>query len=315
MFSSVVLPNGTLNDQKLYKREGIYKGMNGREVERFFLTPNESYIFKPLTNDVQMGKEAWIQDHILVNFPDFYPKILASSNSLVPEKNWLIFEDLGNLNHRFTPDLALAVTKWMIWWHQYPIKNLLHQPLHGLKPSIHEIISQIILNRTKTMAYTKILGLDASFMQSIYDLLETHSFHGALVFSHGDLHLGNYAFVGEHVMILDWENAHLNLPYWDLYHVIDLAHPLFEKQMSLELRNNILEYYFKQLNPHASLAELYSFKKNYYLFSVAFSLWMLLLIQKDLENMDGKWTKEQLEREMSETMSALLQCGGELLKE
>ena len=62
-----------------------------------------------------------------------------------------------------------------------------------------------------------------------------------LVLSHGDLHLGNYAAVNGQVKVLDWEHAHLNSRYWDLYHVIDLSHPIFPKEMTTNIRERLLE--------------------------------------------------------------------------
>ena len=54
---NIVLENGQLNDKVILKREPLYTGTNGKVIERFFITPTESFIFKPLTNDEQIGKE------------------------------------------------------------------------------------------------------------------------------------------------------------------------------------------------------------------------------------------------------------------
>src|ERR1700730_16170210 len=95
----IVLKNGTLNEEVIIKREPLYRGMNGKVIERFFITPAESYIFKPLTNDSQAGKEIWVQENILTAFPPVYPKIIASSSGEAAEDNWIIYEDLGKLKH------------------------------------------------------------------------------------------------------------------------------------------------------------------------------------------------------------------------
>src|SRR4051812_7310168 len=92
---NIVQANGTLNKRLIVKREILHKGMNGRFVERFYLTPTLSYIFKPLTNNRQLGKEVWVHEHILPLFPAIFPKIISYSISENTELNWMILEDLG----------------------------------------------------------------------------------------------------------------------------------------------------------------------------------------------------------------------------
>lgn len=57
LFTNIVTVNGTLNDRYILRRENLYQGSNGRFVERFFIDETKSYIFKPLTNNTQLGKE------------------------------------------------------------------------------------------------------------------------------------------------------------------------------------------------------------------------------------------------------------------
>lgn len=312
MLSSLVLQNGLLDDQKIWKKETIYQGTNGKSVERFYLSPKKSYIFKPLTNETQIGKEAWIQENILIDFPDIYPKILAKSQNEDPSRSWLILEDIGSLQHVFNEESVRAVIKWMAWWHQYPTEGLVSFPLMGHKPSINTIIAEIQLKKEKVFKLTRSLAIQHSLIEKIYENLQMNLFSNQLVLSHGDLHLGNYGLVENQIYILDWEHAHLNLPFWDLYHMLDLAHPDFPRTMSHDARNYFLDYYLKIRNDSGSHLDVHSFKRNYHLFSSAFSIWMLLLIQNDLEKNEGKWTVEQLQRELSETIITIIQCGEEL---
>ena len=54
--SELVKPDGTLNEAAIADRETLYTGMNGQRVERLYLVTGERVIFKPLTNDSQLGE-------------------------------------------------------------------------------------------------------------------------------------------------------------------------------------------------------------------------------------------------------------------
>ena len=66
------------------KGKKFIRGLNGKYVERFYMNAEESYIFKPLTNKEQLGKEIWAYEQVLSFFPDIYPKIIASSSTSDP---------------------------------------------------------------------------------------------------------------------------------------------------------------------------------------------------------------------------------------
>ncbi|MEH7121409.1 phosphotransferase [Neobacillus vireti] len=299
--ADIVFENGELNDDLILKREPLYKGMNGRFVERFFLTPTTSFIFKPLTNNGQLGKEVWIHQHILPRFPPIYPKIISYKISKQPEGNWMIFEDLGVLTHVFDEKSVLELIKWVAWWHSLPVEDFLDVPAAGLKPQIADIITEVRSFRNVLPG----LGLERTSIDRVYSLLEKGHFSARQVLSHGDLHIGNFSIVDNVLKILDWEHAHLNLPYWDLYHLMDMSHPLFPKITDTGLRQKVLEEYISQV--HFEM-DGRAFMKEYYLFSAVFSIWMIALIQKDLQASERKWPEEQLKRQLQETLLSLRQC-------
>ena len=299
--ADIVFENGVLNDDLILKREPLYKGMNGRFVERFFLTPTKSFIFKPLTNNGQLGKEVWIHQHILPRFPPIYPKIISCKISEQPEDNWMIFEDLGVLTHVFDEKSVLELIKWVAWWHSLPVEEFLDVPAAGLKPQIADIITDVRSFRNVLID----LGLEKTSIDRVYSLLEKGDFSARQVLSHGDLHIGNFSIVDNELKILDWEHTHLNLPYWDLYHLIDMSHPLFPKKVEPGLRLQVLEEYIGRV--HFEM-DGRSFIKEYYLFSAIFSIWMIVLIQKDLQASERKWPEEQLKRQLQETLLSLRQC-------
>lgn len=308
----IVHENGRLNEELILKKEILYRGMNGRFVERFFLSEKESFIFKPLTNNDQLGKEAWVHQQVLRLFPAIFPKILSSSESEDPERSWMILEDLGRLSHEFNEETVLEVVKWVAWWHSLPIEQLGKVPLKGLKPQIAEIMSEIRLKKEEFFALLPSLGIEEKLMQQIYSMLDWVEISEKLVLSHGDLHVGNYAIVGDRMVVLDWEHAHLNTPCWDLYHLLDMSHPLFPREVSSELREQVLNVYLERVELELDGE---AFIKEYYLFAAAFSIWMILLIQKDLGNNGGKWSAEQLNAQLRETVMSLKQCAEELVVE
>ncbi|MGG1398875.1 phosphotransferase [Bacillus salipaludis] len=297
--NNLVLLNGTLNREKIYKSETLYQGMNGKFVERFYLSPTESYIFKPLTNNGQLGKEVWVYEKVLPSFPEIYPKLLAYSVAEELDGNWMIFEDLGSLHHDFQEDTVLEVVRLMAGWHSLSVEGMVGLPVTGLKPSMEHILLEL----TEKRVFVQDLGIE-----EIFPLLDGVNFSKRLVLSHGDLHIGNIASAGEKVVVLDWEHTHLDAPYWDLYHLLDLAHPIFPKQVPHSFRELALKTYCE----HAGIADE-AFIREYYLFSAAFSSWMLLLIRSDLDSGQKKWPREQLEAQLAETVTTLRDCIGALL--
>jgi thiamine kinase-like enzyme len=307
---NIVRANGTLNDEKILKKEILYKGMNGKYVERFFLSPTKSYVFKPLTNNDQLGKEVWVNEHILSSFPNIYPKMVSySANHQDLEQNWAIFEDLGQLTHVFNEETVFGVTKLIAWWHSLPTEKWENVPLKGPKPHFQDIVSEVILKKDNFIKLLPLLGIEEKVILYLFTRLEQSEFSKKMVLSHGDLHLGNYAVANNRMVVLDWEHTHLNMPYWDLYHVIDMSHPIFPKQITSEFREQILKIYLDQINHTVNGEE---FIQEYHLFSAVFSIWMIMLILKDLKSNDGKWSKEQLENQLNETVSSLKQCANSL---
>lgn len=305
MLRSCVLTDGTLDDKKILKREVLYEGMNGKYVERFYLAPDKSYIFKPLTNEEQKGKESWVYEHILKDFPPFYPKLLAYSN-LSNDQNWGIYEDLGAISHVFTEELSIQVAKYIAWWHDYPIEQLRTSSLTGPKPKINSMIQQVILNREKLTSLLSSYHLSMKLLPSIYQQLENITFSSPYVLSHGDLHLGNYGYAKGRIVIIDWEHTHLNLPYWDLFHLLDISHPIFPKVITKDIRNNTLYSYLDERKISTEKRKI--FLNEYYLFSVIFSMWMLLLIKSDLEQITTKWSRNQLLNQLDQSIKSVIQC-------
>lgn len=303
-----MLPSGELNENKILKSEVLYRGMNGKEVVRFYISPTQSYIFKPLTNTSQIGKEIWIYEHVLCHFPPFYPKVLCRSHGKRKGHNWIIFEDIGSLQHVYNEELVLNVTKLMACWHNFPVEKVNNTSLKGPKPPIEEILLEIRNRKKEVITLLTEQQIPGNIIEKLAKMVEDVTFTKEIVFSHGDLHLGNYARSSNKVYVLDWEHAHLNSRFWDLYHLIDMSHPLFPKIMSPSFREKILDYYLEQCMEVDERQEERAFKREYYFFSAIFSIWMLLLIQSDFNSNNSNWPKHTLKKQLDETISCLQQC-------
>ncbi|WP_110930025.1 hypothetical protein [Paenibacillus bouchesdurhonensis] len=115
-----VSKSGELDDRYIWRKEQLYRGMNGKFVERFYIPSGQSYIFKPVTHEGSRDREAWVYEHILSAFPPIYPQLLGCSTPGQGEAGWSIFEDLGALSHRFDVKHALFIAKQVAWWHSLP---------------------------------------------------------------------------------------------------------------------------------------------------------------------------------------------------
>lgn len=309
-----ILRNGQLNNSIILKSETLDSITKGRTIERVYITNTESFIFKRFINDEQGGKEIWIEKNILTSFPDFYPKIIASSFSKNQNNGWIAYTDLGPITHEYTKDILQDVTNQLVWWHSLPVSVWMNAPLSGLKPKMEEIKKELLKSKDKIGQSLLICNIPKRNISVLFSLLEKWEFSKELVLSHGDLHPGNFGTSQNKLVILDWEYAHLNSRHWDIYHLIDLSHPLYPKTVTSKLRNQILDEYYDRACSLGLKIQKERFKTEYFLFSATFSSWMMLLIQKDLKRNDNRWTKDALMNQLRETSICIVQCTEELLK-
>ncbi len=308
---SWVTPEGRLNDQYITSRERLYKGMNGRYVERFTVSTGESYIFKPLTNPAQHGRERWMYERVMSGLPPIYPQLIAASDlTIAPAQSWMIYEDLGQLVHDSQEATMLGAAAHMAAWHALPVTDWSELPHVGQKPSIHTMLDELQMHRQFTDERLSRLDmkLSASDWDKIATLILTAEEQLPTVLCHGDLHPGNMADVDGRLVILDWEHAHLNTPLWDIYHLVDLSHPLFPRTVTPALRERVIDVYLDKLGSLGVQIERVSFSGWYDAYAIVFSLWMLRLIDGDLRSEACVWPKEQLRNQWFETAATLEQC-------
>ncbi|WP_434748926.1 phosphotransferase family protein [Paenibacillus amylolyticus] len=306
-----VTREGILDEQQITGRQILYQGLNGRHVERFTAQSGQSYIFKPLTNSAQHGRERWMYEHVMAQLPPVYPQLIAASDqAAAPSQSWMIYEDMGQLEHRSCESTLLTTAAHMADWHALPVAAWGELPRVGHKPPIRDMLHELQQRQSGTDELLSGLNLtlSAADWDKLTMLILTAEDELPLVLCHGDLHPGNVAEVEGRLVILDWEHAHLNTPLWDIYHLLDLSHPLFPRTMTPGLRARVMKVYLDKLESLGVQVEWGSFAKWYDAYAIVFSLWMLRLIDGDLKNPDCVWPQEQLRNQWHETAATLEQC-------
>ncbi len=295
---------------KFLKKELIYRGLNGREVHRVYINAEESFILKPFN---PQSLELWIYEHVLPAFPPIYPKLVDYSTSPLGEDGWLLFEDLGLLQHKYEEAWAQEVVCLMAWWHNLSIDDLQQSSLKGQKPTYTNMTAILLNSKSKVLSLVSSHNIDCMLILELYVRMEKEKLSDEQVLSHGDLHVGNYTHIQGQLYILDWEHIHLSHRYWDLYHLIDLPHPQYPKKLAPKWRSRLLDLYIEKamhldpkLDPHRFLYE-------YNLFASVFSLWLLLLIEADQMNGNSPWSGEQLSVQAVETAKSFMETVKECL--
>lgn len=309
-----VLDSGKLNDSLIVRREILYIGPKGREVERFFDLAGISYIFKSFSPLEEDSKEIWIYENILPLIPSIYPKIIAKSPSDFKNAQWIIYEDLGNVRHHFTKKIVMQVIDQMVTWHSLRIDQTINLPFTGAKPRIEEIHQNLKITLAERMAVFKQLGMDEQRIQIILERMEEVDYTRFPVLVHGDLHLGNYGLSNGKLVIMDWEHMHIASLYSDLYDLLDLSHPLFSKIVENDFRRDMLHHYYKRSDLKGLGLLFDEFIFEYYLYACVCSLWMILLIEKDLICKKEKWPKKALRNQRNVTLESFEQCSKELFE-
>ncbi len=285
-----------------WREEAIYTAMGGGIVSRIRSDDGRSYIRKPRSPD---SREQWIYENLLCELPPIYPRLLAdplTKGGTVDERSsWLWFEDLGSLRHEYDLETARAVVQAAARWHSASLEHAGRVPLQGLKPSYQAVAGELLSERELCTAVASRYDIDFRKLDELYSDLERRSLSDELVFCHGDLHVGNYAFANGRLYVIDWEHAHLNMRHWDLYHLIDLTHPVYPRKTELKWRDALLQDYLLETDKLGIKLDRRIFLAEYKLFAAVFSLWMLKLIHSDLAEPEGVWTHAQLRSQAEET--------------
>ncbi|MFB9329224.1 phosphotransferase [Paenibacillus aurantiacus] len=285
------------------ERNTIYVGLGNRRIERVTGADGERYVLKPEGGD---GREREIYERMLTAFPPIYPSLAASWTDAEEDVTWLMFEDLGELTHPYDLVLAEEAVRRMAWWHSLPNRPIEPLPIRGQKPLIPEMAAVVEAGQALLKAFLLERGLgEAEIDDALRIAAGWRVLDATLVFSHGDLHVGNYARARGGLYVLDWEHAHWNYRVWDLYHLIDLSHPLYPRPSGLNWRETLLDAYADEAIRLGQALDASALRADYYAAAVVFSLWMLRLIRQDLASGGGPWERPKLLAQQDETLAAL----------
>lgn len=307
MDERIFLESGKVRDGIPHVREVIYVGRNGQKVERIQVDINgamTSFIYKPLTNYPNIGKEVWLQENLHFRIPEVHiPQILYYSQALEPEKEWMVFEDLGELEHNFSGEMMLKTSEFIPYWHLLPT-SLLPEEFEGHSPRINEIQSFILSKDVQVRQIFKTLGfLDDHITYFYEDILRQDQLELETVISHGDLYPLNIAEVNHTIFIFDWEYVHTNSVFWDLYSLMDITSPQYKRLViTQESRLAILDRYIS-VRENLQSPTHSNFIDNYHKYSALYSVWLLLLIEEDIAQ--ERFEKSALLRQYKETLEIL----------
>ncbi|WP_411348314.1 phosphotransferase family protein [Paenibacillus sp. WLX2291] len=275
-----------------------------------------------------------------------------TTSFIVHPLRWIVMEDIGVLNHVHSDKQLLQIVEQMVCWHRVDVSRLTPFPQVGQKPPLPDIASSVISRWQQAEeillqlpALCRVSSWNASatdvteiddirqqpdiwlrwLQQDIAETVQRLSSQRAVLL-HGDLHAGNYGVNPQgQLMVLDWEHSHIGSLFWDVYHLLDLSHPLFPRSMTPSLRHSLLEHYWftdlalnesdRPVAPDRGAAGLTSeyvsfakFEQDYLVYAIVYSIWMLLLIQKDLLQEPPIWPRAQLLAQQMETTEHLEQC-------
>lgn len=308
-FQEVVTNQGTLDLSQVIKHEVLYEGRNGKSVVRFWLETEsglQSFIFKPAGYPETVGRELWLQEHLIPHISGVsVPRILASSSLPNSDTYWMVMEDAGRFMHTPSTVLYQEAIDVLPRWHRLSVETLSprFQDYEGITPSV---LTQSIDTLQPVETFGWLQGSQSEQLQSLITSVKAnppHFFEENIV-SHGDYHLGNIGRAHHGLVVLDWENAHVDCAYCDLYALLDKTHPRFPKPaLSNEFRVAMLSRYLRQIDPNGAEHESV-FMRGYFLYSVLHSLWMLALIERDVHA--DLWDVEPLMIQRRQTQQTLI---------
>lgn len=294
----------------------------------------------------QAGIHQWIDN------AEHEASLSLTTSFIVHPLRWIVMEDIGVLNHVHSDKQLLQIVEQMACWHRVDVSRLTPFPQVGQKPPLPDIASSVIsrwqqakeiLLQLPTLCGASSWNASATHVTEVDDIRQQPDIwlrwlqqdiaetvqrlsSQPAVLLHGDLHAGNYGVnPQEQLMVLDWEHSHIGSLFWDVYHLLDLSHPLFPRSMTPSLRHSLLEHYWftdlalNESDPIFALdrevagltSEYVSFAKfeqDYLIYAIVYSIWMLLLIQKDLLQEPPIWPRAQLLAQQTETTEHLEQC-------
>lgn len=235
----------------------------------------------------------------------------------VPELMWArsdgqcgmaVFPDIGLEPVCWTEALAHDASRLLARLHRSSVETSTTGVSHT--PSISIIISAV---RTKRLAEWEARLRDHGLSQAHLPLLKEH-WDGSerlreqlatyqKVWSHGDAHAGNFMWhpSEQKLYVIDWEFAHYDLPFFDLYQLMDATSPTQPLFCSNCMRVSLLLEYWRTAEVKKAFA---AFHCDYLAYALWHHLWILSRIEADFET--GKFGADALRRQWHETVTGIV---------
>lgn len=314
--SAYVRLDGSLDDNETHRRQAIYQTTSGKQVERFY-AGERSYIYKPISDAARCCREWWAVAHVVPRLQQIkVPAITAASvwRDEAAASHWLIYEDLGELQHARKPAHIIEAAGWIPEWQQLP-PGIVPDTYDGHTPRYERILDMVLATGSDLLHHLESVSADAvqAWLRQIEEL--PARLPSLAVVSHGDYHPLNVAFNRGERIVLDWEYVHRNHPYWDLYSLMDITSFRYEKvQLTNSDREQALSRFYQQLRQSRSshlellwqdMSEV-EFIRGYYWYASLYSAWIAGLIAKDLA--EGIYPAEALRKQREETSNVFADC-------
>jgi hypothetical protein len=310
--SELVNIDGELDTTYISSKEAIYEARSGKQVQRFSYQ-GASYIFKPCTMNTSR-RECWAESNLLPFITGLrVPYILASGDARQSTNNWMIYEDLGSLVHINHVDEIISAAGIIPLWHRVDVTAVPSDVL-GHSPSYPEVIEQLLLKKQLVSTMLEESRIARHVISNWWTLIVQWApcINKYQVVSHGDYYRLNIAFRSQENIVLDWEFAHVNSVYWDLYSLMDITSYRYTRvDLDNKDREDVLRQYWMSKNEIGLDIGLDldlsfdAFVKGYHVFASVYSVWILTLIEADLQQFSEE--TEALIRQRHETESVLMQ--------
>jgi hypothetical protein len=305
----LVRADGTLDEALVVRSEFL---MEGAKAQRFTVQEGstlQTYVFKPVETNQPILQERWIQSTFLPWLKEIRsPKLIADSLTYGAGHTtpWMIWEDVGPVQHRFDVEAKCMAAKNSVAWHQMPTDLLPSEQLRFL-PMVDDVVSELIQKRDTFETSMVALNIEPEVISSFWEQVQSLStpFMTEHVLCHGDYHPRNVAQVDGSFIVLDWEFIQRNSVFWDLYLLIDRAMPNYRIEPSASARLRILQTYVDERVRHGWTTPP-DFFQQYHVFTALFTVHVLPLLINDLET--GAHDMEGLHAEALEVKSIVEDC-------
>lgn len=254
-------------------------------------------ITTPERGRLLQGAETELRHAAHVSAPPLLCVRLGSAHAVA------VYVDLGLVEVQWSSSLAAAAMDLLALVHD--TDELTFRDGQSHTPAVNEVVAEVRRwnNAQSTFALQWGHGL-----QSFVDQLLTSSASFlrrlqafACVPCHGDAHAGNFLWSPStlQLYLIDWEYAHTDVPFFDLYQFFDATSPT-QPLVRPGARLTLIQRYWQQRQWETPFMEFY---KMYLEYAMWHHLWILKRIEAD--TLVGRFPEVNLARQTAETIAAL----------